>query len=157
MSNTEPTANDLATTTAAARQVLNNGWWLFALPPHCKVPYKGSKAHLDALNTEAALKPWLEGTAANPAVALKASNLTVLDIDQGLGSNEHALDFATRTLRVQTMIVKSHRGYHFYFEGTRELPNAQNEKKYVSGGISGELKSNGYVMAVGSIHPEGDT
>ena len=87
-------------------------------------------------------EPWLNGSASNPAIALEQSGLTVLDIDTGLGSTEQALDFAKRILLIDTMIVKSYRGYHFYFIGSRET-NA----KYKNGNVQGDLKSNGYVLS----------
>lgn len=140
---------ELISTTAAAREVLGNRWFLFACPPRSKKPAKDSHAHHDARSDESAMEPWLNGSASNPAIALEQSGLTVLDIDTGLGSTEQALDFAKRILLIDTMIVKTYRGYHFYFTGSRET-NA----KYKNGNVQGDLKSNGYVLAAGAVHPD---
>src|SRR5206468_2971006 len=51
----------------------------------------------------------------------------------------------------ETMMVKTSHGYHFYFVGSRELPDA----KYKRDDISGDLKNHGYVLAAGALHPEG--
>lgn len=154
MSNTaELATDDLEKTTAAARQVLSNGWYLFPCVPKDKSPYKGSNGKDGARNNASAMQKWVDGEAANPAIALKASGLVVLDIDSGIVTTEHALDFAKRVLGVETMVVKTTRGFHFYFSGSRELL----ETKYKNGNVSGDIKCNGHVMAAGAIHPSGGT
>jgi hypothetical protein len=153
MSTTE-TSNRLEKLTEAARKVLRNGYYLFPLPPGGKVPYKGSRGQTDARNDESALCKWVnQGLECNPAIALRPSNLTVLDIDSGMTDDEHALSFAKLILGVETKIVRSgKRGYHFYFVGQRTLPDAV--KGYVNGDLTGDLKSHSYVVAEGGIHPD---
>ena len=46
---------ELISTTAAAREVLSNRWFLFACPPRSKKPAKDSHAHHDARSDESAI------------------------------------------------------------------------------------------------------
>jgi hypothetical protein len=86
---------------AAAQRVLEHSWWLFALPLGGKLPYRGTHGFKDARNDETALLNWNNGQLNNPGIDLERSNLTVLDIDQGLGDVKHALDFLKRVLEVE--------------------------------------------------------
>jgi hypothetical protein len=132
--------------TKAARKVIERGWYLIHCEPSAKTP--SYSWNVEATNDESALKVWLDGTAYNPAVYLKKSNLTVLDIDSGLTDDAQALRFATIVLNTETMIVRSGKGYHFYFSGSRELLDT----KYTNGAVSGDLKHNGYMLAEGAFY-----
>src|SRR5437660_1672054 len=88
-----PIANDLERRTQAARAVLNNGYFLIALAPGSKHPFANTHWDRDSRNDELVMQKWNEGIPANPGIDLRKSNLTVLDIDQGLFNTEHAMQF----------------------------------------------------------------
>jgi len=143
--------NELERRMQAARDVLNNGFHLIAVLPGSKKPFAGESWKYDSRNDESAMQRWNEGIAANPAIDLAKSNLTVLDIDAGICNLEHAQRFVKLLGVPETMTVKTMRGWHFYFSGSRELPEAE----YTNENISGDLKNHGYVLAAGALHPDG--
>jgi hypothetical protein len=79
-----------------------------------------------------------------------------------LSSIEEAEAWARRNNIPETYIVTSGRaggGFHFYFHGTRSLPDVNRNAKqgrvgFVLDGASGDVKCTGYVVLEGGIHPK---
>jgi hypothetical protein len=130
------------------------GWYVFPCKPRSKDPMT-EHAHKDASNNEAQIRAWWTRTPdANVAIAPGHSNLTVLDIDTGLDSEESLREFiAARNLPV-TLAVRTGKRPMFrvqlYFSGTTDSFNGWKDGNY-----SGDKRGSwGYVMAAGCIHPE---
>jgi len=102
-------------------------------------------------NLSALEKKWSEGELANPAINLVGSGLSVLDIDNGLGDFDHALRWAATVGIDNTLIVKTSRGFHFYFRGVCD----QTPFRYKGSEIKGDIKCKGYVLAPGAINDSG--
>jgi hypothetical protein len=150
---------------SAAQQALDKGWHIFAAPPRTKKTYAGTHGSLDAVNTTAALTRWKTDPESNPCIRLDFSGLVVLDADHGLHSLEEAVAWAEKNGIPQTYIVSTGRdggGFHFYFFGTRTLPDITRTRKKGIGrvgfeldGVSGDIKHHGHVVAEGGIHKTG--
>jgi len=147
---------DLQKRKEAAESLVKRGWYIFPVVRENKKPFAGTSGHLDAVNnTDALLKRWEEGEDANPAINLVASNLTVLDIDSGFVSLTHALAWAKSKGIDNTLMVITGRanfGIHFYFTGVRP-----KNAVYKEGDIRGDIKVNGYSVAPGAVHENGNT
>lgn len=146
---------DLQKRKEAASSLVQRGWHIFPVVRQNKKPFAGSRGHLDAKNdTTSLLQRWEAGEDANPAISLVASNLTVLDIDAGLVDLKHALSWAKSKGIDNTMMVVTGRanfGIHFYFTGTRPKNTI-----YVCESIRGDIKVNGYSVAPGAVHENGN-
>jgi hypothetical protein len=137
----EPAASSML---AVAQAVLDDlGARAFPLGPRSKIPLPGSHGFEDASFDHAQIKRWWDKTpTANVGIACGESNLTVLDFD-----NE--ADIPAWVSGFKTYKVKTSRGVHVYFRGSRPTANMFNE----NGKHIGEIKSiGGYVLAAGSIH-----
>lgn len=150
----------------AAREALERGWYIFGVPAKSKTPYAGTHGSKDALNDDRALTCWETHPDSQGCVRLDYSGLTVLDIDHGLSSIEDARAWATRNGIPDTYIVVSGResfGCHFYFHGTRTLPDVthiparkkrQGRIGFELDGVHGDIKCHGHVVLAGGIHPK---
>src|ERR1039458_9357958 len=155
--------NECESLLAAAEAALQKGWYVFGSPYKTKATFAGSHGSKDALNDDRALRRWEEGTPANPCIRLDKSGLTVLDADHGLTSIEHAEAWAQANGIPATYIVSSGRqpfGCHFYFKGTRTLPDvtrnlATGRVGFELDGVSGDIKCHGHVVAEGGLHKSG--
>jgi Bifunctional DNA primase/polymerase, N-terminal/AAA domain len=127
----------------AAEAALDRGFSVFATAPNAKVPRPGTHGHLDATALPAEVdRLWDENPEYNPAVSCAASNLIVLDFDEGNPPSDLP----------RTYTVKTARGYHVYFWGQMSGTKLYDE----NGKKIGELKSaDGYVLAAGARHPSG--
>jgi Bifunctional DNA primase/polymerase, N-terminal len=102
-----------------------------------------------------ALRPWIDGTAANYGVACGLSGITVVDVDHGIHSVEEFEAWKKFHNLPDTYTVRSGRdgeeiGFHIYYTGVVSTTG------FNFGGVSGELKSaGGYVVGAGSIHESG--
>src|SRR5581483_351737 len=151
--------------TNAAQAAIDKGWYVFPCAYLTKIPLKGTHGFKDARNDTKALVIWEAGYPANPCIALEVSGMTVLDIDGGLGNYDDALAWARRNGLPETYVVKSGRvggGYHFYFQGTRDLPDVcanshAGRRGFELDGARGDIKSHGYVVAEGGLHKSGAT
>ena len=156
-------SNECESLCAAAEAALHKGWYVFGSPYKTKATFAGSHGSKDALNDDSALLRWKQGTPANPCIRLDKSGLTVLDADHGLTSIEHAEAWAEANGLPQTYIVSSGRqpfGCHFYFKGTRALPDVTRclptgRVGFELDGVSGDIKCHGHVVAEGGLHKSG--
>jgi hypothetical protein len=156
-------SNECESLRAAAEAALRKGWYVFGSPYKTKATFAGSHGSKDALNDDRALLRWEQGTPANPCIRLDKSGLTVLDADQGLTSIEHAEAWAEANGILATYIVSSGRqpfGCHFYFRGTRTLPDVTRNLPtgrvgFELDGVSGDIKCHGHVVAEGGLHKSG--
>jgi Bifunctional DNA primase/polymerase, N-terminal len=132
------------------------GWSVFPCTPRQKTP-QGSLAPNGFKNAScdpALIKRWwAQIPACNPAIACGASNLLVIDVDEGLSSWEHAREWMLRNGLPPTYAVRTGRrtsyGAQLYYSG------AVATTYFELDGCSGQIKSTGgYVMAAGSIHPD---
>lgn len=133
-----------------AIDIVNRGWAVFPCLPRSKAPATKNGLNAATKDVEQVRRWWDENPAYNPAINLGASNLTVLDVDTGLGTREKAQDFCERFPRTFTLRTgrRPEWGVQLYFTGT-----APNRPYELEGGISGEVRSTGYyVMAPGAIH-----
>ena len=90
-----------------------------------------------------------------PRIASSLRGLTVLDIDTGLHSVEHALAWAESHGIPDTYMVVSGRetfGVHFYLRGVRTLSDCHID---FDDSVSGDLKCHGHVVAEGGLHKSG--
>lgn len=165
--NPEKQAAILRQLTDAARTALSKGWYIFPAPYLTKVTFRGTRGSRDARNDAQALAKWEAGVPANPCIRLDYSNLTVLDIDGGVGDYDNAMAWAKANGIPETYVVTTGRlggGYHFYFAGTRPP-----EKKDVCQNLHadrlgfqlddahGDIKCHGHVVAEGGFHKTGAT
>lgn len=130
------------------------GWYVFPCKPRTKDPMT-EHAHKDASNDEAQIRAWWTRTPdANVAIAPGRSNLTVVDIDTGLESQESLREFITARNLPVTLAVRTGKRPMFrvqlYFSGATDSFNGWKDGDY-SGDKRGAW---GYVMAAGCIHPE---
>jgi len=108
--------------TDAAKAAIDRGWHVFPAPYLTKTTFKGTRGSKDARNDARALAKWQAGIPANPCIRLDYSNLTVLDIDGGVGNYDNAVAWANANGIPETYVVTTGRlggGYHFYFSGKR--------------------------------------
>jgi len=160
---TTAVAEELDSLRAAAQAALRKGWYVFGSPYKTKATFKGSHGSRDALNDSRALTRWDNGIPANPCIRLDRSGLTILDVDHGLTSMKHAEAWAEANGLPPTYIVSSGRqpfGCHFYFNGTRTLPDVIRNKSigrigFELDGVSGDIKCHGHVVAEGGLHKSG--
>jgi hypothetical protein len=124
---------------AAALDCLARGFFIFPLRPQMKIPLAGSKGFLDATNDEFQIHDWWkENPAYNVGVSCGASDLCVLDFDSAAPPADLPPTFTVRTSK----------GVHKYFRGARKSGKM----------LGGDVKSEGgYVLAAGSVHPDGRT
>jgi hypothetical protein len=119
---------------------------VFPLQVKSKKPLPGSNGFLDASKDENIVREWwTKSPDSNIGIACGLSNLCVLDFDNGG-------DLPEWLKKLKTLKVETPRGIHVYLFGAR--PSA---KMFDSNGKHiGEIKSEGgYVLAPGSIHPDG--
>lgn len=94
-------------------------------------------------------------------------NLTVLDIDGGVGDYDNVMAWAKANGIPETYVVTTGRlggGYHFYFSGTRppgrkdvsKNPHA-DRRGFELNGAHGDIKCHGHVVAEGGLHKTGVT
>jgi Bifunctional DNA primase/polymerase, N-terminal len=134
---------------AVAQAVLENlGARAFPIKPGQKYPPLTENGHKDASFDLSQIRAWWVKTpTANVGVACGESNFCVLDFD-------HIEDVPEWVKKLRTYKVGTVRGIHVYLRGARATAYMYNaEGKHI-----GEIKSlGGYVMAAGSIHPDGPT
>ncbi len=133
----------------SAKAAMDKGFHVFGLTPKDKVTLPGSHGFKDSKSPldPDALAPWKEDPNRNVGIDLGASDLCVLDFDQGEDKIPSWVK-DTRTLKVRTA-----KGLHVYFKGARPT-----KKLFVNGVPVGDIKSaGGYVLASGSVHPSGAT
>jgi hypothetical protein len=131
----------------SVKAAVHKGFHVFGLTPKDKVTLPGSHGFKDskAPSDPLVLEPWNQDPDRNIGIDLGASDLCVLDFDQGEDKIPSWVK-DTRTLKVRTA-----KGLHVYFKGAR-----RTTKLYVNGNLVGDVKSaGGYVLAAGSIHPDG--
>ena len=131
-----------------AKAAIDKGFHVFPLAPKAKVTLPGSHGFKDSKppSDPLVLVPWNQDPSRNIGIDLGASDLCVLDFDKP----ESIPAWLNET---KTFKVKSAKGIHIYFKGARKTT-----KLYVNGSVVGDVKSKGgYVLAAGSIHPDGPT
>lgn len=146
----------------AAKAAVEKGWYVFPAPYLTKTTFKGTRGSKDARNDARALTKWQAGVPANPCIRLDYSNLTVLDIDGGVGDYDNAMAWAKANGIPETYVVTTGRlggGYHFYFFGTRPPERKDVSKNSHAGrrgfeldGAHGDIKCHGHVVAEGGLH-----
>jgi hypothetical protein len=172
---------------SAAEACLDQGWAIIPLAANSKEPFSvllnpqgnvqktyngirsvisasfgSARKYITRAGTEkwttAALQTWWDGLDCNVGIALWLSDLTVLDIDEGIESEEELLDFLTEMNIPVTRCVKSGRvssfGAHLYFAGKMASGSFSIpwHNKFVKGEIKSEHK---YVASEGSFHKSG--
>lgn len=120
------------------------GWKVFPLAPRTKVPHPSlsRNGYKCASSDVEEVSRW-SGKDVNVGIACAASGLIVIDVDQRNAPDQQVVDQFPATFTVGTAD-----GHHLYY--------AIGEGKYrgkVGDGI--DVKYNGYVVAAGSIHPDG--
>lgn len=140
-----------------ALSCIDRGWYVFPCKPRAKEPLiaGGFKAAtIDPMQVQAWWDKWPD---ANVGIATGPSGLCVLDIDHGLRDANHLERFMQIARIPPTYIVRTGRrpefGAQLYFnaEGLRSIP-------WKFDTFSGDIRcETGYVMAVGSTHPSGET
>lgn len=129
------------------KEAIDKGFHVFGLTPKDKVTLPGSHGFKDSKSPSdpLVLEPWNRDPNRNIGIDLGASDLCVLDFDQG----EDKIPSWVRDTR--TYKVRTAKGLHVYFKGARPT-----KKLYVNGVLVGDIKSaGGYVLASGSVHPDG--
>jgi Bifunctional DNA primase/polymerase, N-terminal/AAA domain len=116
-----------------------------------------TKAGTEKLTT-AALQAWWDGLECNIGIALYLSDLTVLDIDEGIDSEDELLDFLKEFNLPITRCVKSGRvssfGCHLYYIG--KMMSGSFSIPWRGKTVKGEVKSKDkYVVSEGSFHKSG--
>jgi AAA domain/Bifunctional DNA primase/polymerase, N-terminal len=130
----------------SAKAALDKGFHIFPLTPRDKHPLAGSQGFKDSKSPldPSVLSPWQQNPNLNIGINLGASDLCVLDFDKP--ESIPAWLNETRTFKVRTA-----KGIHIYFRGTRKTT-----KLYADGNLVGDVKSaGGYTLAAGSVHPSG--
>ena len=112
--------------------------------------------------TTPALKAWHDAIkigvdAANIAIALELSNLTVMDLDEGIADEQELIQFCAEFNIPITRCIRSGRrtafGAHLYYAGT--MPSGHFTIEWRGKTIKGEIKSVGcYTVGEGSFHPK---
>jgi P4 family phage/plasmid primase-like protien len=127
---------------------------------HVAASWKGENSSADP---ERARLWWHRDSEFNFGVNCGESGITVLDVDEGLNSKEDFDAWRVGAGLPETYTVHTGRrtsyGVHMYFRGQKgntgkwTLHGCHGE---IRGGVlvDGEIKSGGYVVGVGSIHPD---
>jgi hypothetical protein len=144
-----------------ALECIERGWRVFPCWPRTKKPMTHNGV-LDASADEAQIRSWWTRCPdANIAIATGPSKLSVVDCDHGNRSESEAREWMARAGLPETYTVRTGRrinpkdnapeyGVQLYYRDT--MPGV-GEFSLVGG--TGQVKSlGGYVMAVGSIHPD---
>jgi hypothetical protein len=136
------------------RELIERGWYLLPVMPNAKQPYArlAKNGHLSATNDINQFEIWNETKQdLNWGISCKPSNLVVIDFDyRNMGEQEHEiLSYFERAYYEHTYTVRTGDGIHYYFNAPKNL----KAKGKLLGGI--DIKHNGYVLAEGSIHPNG--
>lgn len=143
---------------ASAQDAMSRGFAILTCEPHEKNPFPKYSPHAvnsATLDPAVALKPWDDGVEANYGVAGGKSNLTIIDVDQGIPDEPALYAWMEKQGLPETFIVRSGRtssaGFHLYYSGA--VPTTG----YNLDGVIGELRGIGaYVVGPGSIHPSGE-
>jgi hypothetical protein len=140
-----------------ALNCIRRGWHIFPCIPTTKKPIKDCSGYLDASADEARVRGWWAAIPnANVAIATGKSELIVLDVDNGLKSEEHLRAFMAAHDLPETFAVRTGRRPDFavqlYYSG-RDCPTFNQWK---IGEHGGDLRGStwGHVMAAGCIHPD---
>ncbi len=123
----------------SAKAAIAKGFHVFPLAVKSKIPPQGSHGFEDskAPSDPFVLEPWNQDPNRNIGIDLGASDLCVLDFDQG----EDCIPSWVKETR--TLKVKTAKGLHVYFKGARPT-----KKLIVDGKQVGDIKSaGGYVLA----------
>ena len=122
------------------------GWKVFPLAPHTKIPHPrlSRNGYKCATSNVEEVSKWSEQDV-NVGMACAPSGLIVIDVDYRNGPDMDVVEQFPKTFTVGTAD-----GYHLYYE----IGEGTYRGK-VGDGI--DVKYNGYVVAAGSIHPDGPT
>jgi len=142
-----------------AQDAMALGFNIFPLPPRSKKPDGGVTPHgfKDSSADPAVIAAWWKRNPEfNFGINCGDSGIAVSDIDAGLNSLEEFEAWFVASGLPQTYTVRTGRrnafGVHMYWKGT--MPSS-GSKKWSLNGCTGEIKSvGGYVVGVGSIHPD---
>lgn len=146
-----------------ALNCVRRGWYVFPCVPRTKRPLGGLVPNgvLDASNDETKIRAWWAAKPdANVAIACGPSGLSVVDCDHGNRTEADAREWMRRESLPETYTVHTGRrvskdgspeyGVQLYYSET--MPSVG---EFALGGGTGQVKSlGGYVMAMGSIHPD---
>jgi hypothetical protein len=147
------TTSTLDLTRGAALEAIARGWHVLACKPNGKDPFfpLAPRAYLSATNDEATVNGWWDKHPnINYGVAASTSGLIVLDVDYR-NLDDKGDSIVARLAEFPTHTVTTGDGFHLYYLATN-LPQQVPGK--VANGI--DVKYRGYVVASGSIHPNGD-
>ncbi len=150
----------------AAIDAVNRGFAILTLTPHDKDPWGGDYAsktgtknysphavNSSTRNLDIALKAWEDGHEANYGVGGGPSNITIIDVDDGIANYNALKEWMSAVGLPETFTVQSGRdtsfGAHLYYSG------AVATTPYTIQGVTGELRGIGaYVVGPGCIHPD---
>lgn len=144
----------MSTVVEIAIAMRSRGWKVFPCVPKSKRPLT-THGFKDASCDEAQIRSWWAANPnANIAIACGESDLTVLDVDYGLDTEEDFRRWREATGLPNTYTVRTGRrpsfGVQMYFRGG--MPSVGMFDLH---GCKGQVKSQGgYVMAAGSVHPD---
>lgn len=136
---------------SVATALAAEGWPVFPLVPRSKLPYAGSRSHLDATDDLAQVARWAEERPEANVGLRPPAGVLVVDVDD---PREFRGWLAERDLELPpTREVRTRRGQHLYYR----LP--QGVSRPLRGqllGVKVDLKTErGFVLAPGSVHQSG--
>jgi len=140
-----------------AKRLVNLGFSVFPIKPRDKVPAIDSwKEYQERKPTDEELHTWFDRGDKNIAIVCgkNSGNLVVVDFDDPAVFNflfEGGPDKFIEKVKGKTLVVKTRKGYHFYYRTTENLLQTRRFDN-LKIDIKGE---GGYVIAPPSIHKEG--
>jgi len=148
---------NISVTYEDAKKLVDHGFSVFPIKPKDKVPAIDSwKEYQERKPTDEELHTWFDRGDKNIAIVCgkNSGNLVVVDFDDPAIFNflfEGGPDKLIEKAKGKTLVVKTRKGYHFYYRTTENLLQTRRLDN-LKIDIKGE---GGYVIAPPSIHKEG--
>lgn len=133
------------TTAEIATAYAERGWYVLPCFNKSKTPFFpiAKQGYKSATNDAHKVAKWFDNAdQLNIGIACRPSNLVVFDVDFRNGGT-------TDGLNLDTFTVATGDGLHFYYQTNREVSFPGKLREGV------DIKFNGYVVAAGSLHPNG--
>ncbi|PVY29918.1 bifunctional DNA primase/polymerase [Williamsia muralis] len=134
-----------------AMYLAEHGWRVFPLVPRTKIPYAGSRSHLDATDDLTQVSRWAEETPDANVGLRPPPGVVVVDVDD---PREFRRWLAEQGLALpDTREVRTRRGQHLYYRLPQDVSRPVRAQLQ---GVKVDLKTErGFVLAPGSVASSG--